>query len=471
MNDKDDMSDPTAPPSSARTLAALSPLDGRYADKTADMRELFSEFALIRRRVEIELRWLRALAAEPAIGELPPLNADMEQYLQQVLQDFSLRDGARIKEIERRTRHDVKAVEYFLKEAFAAHAKLRQYGEFLHFGCTSEDINNLCHALQLREARERLLLPALTGLGKTLTGLARTHADRPMLGRTHGQPASPTTLGKEFAVYVPRLRRQRLQLAGVRIAGKINGAVGNYSAHLAAYPQAPWPALARSFVEGLGLHWNPCTTQIEPHDYMAEYFHAAARCNVILIDCCRDIWGYLALGYLCQQSAQEAVGSSTMPHKVNPMDFENAEGNLGLANALLGHLAETLPVSRWQRDLADSTRLRNVGAALAHALLAYRNLQSGLGSLEAVPEAMTADLEGAWQVLAEPVQTVMRRHGLERPYEKLKEFSRGRRLGREELHAFIRALKLPEDEKRRLLELTPERYLGNAPSQARKIAR
>jgi adenylosuccinate lyase len=452
-------------------LTAVSPLDGRYGGTTAELRPIFSEFGLIRYRITVEVRWLRCLARHPGISEVPRFSEDADCLLDTIVTKFDDAAARRVKEIERTTGHDVKAIEYFLKERIRGNAELEAVSEFIHFACTSEDINNLSHALMLRDARERCLLPQIDQLIGALRTLAEKHAERPMLSRTHGQPASPTTLGKEMANVVARLTRQRRQLAGVEILGKINGAVGNYNAHLAAYPEIDWVENARSFVEDLGLVWNPYTTQIEPHDYMAELFDALARFNTILIDFDRDLWSYISIGYFRQRAVEGEVGSSTMPHKVNPIDFENSEGNLGLANAILAHLASKLPISRWQRDLTDSTVLRNPGAALAHSLIAYRATQKGLGKLDVDDEKMDADLDGNWEVLAEAIQTVMRRHGIDRPYEKLKELTRGKRMDRESLLAFVDGLEIPDGAKSRLRALTPATYLGNATAQAQEIAR
>lgn len=449
-------------------LTAVSPIDGRYGDKTQVLRPLFSEYGLIRQRVLVEVRWLQALAAQPGIAEVPPLSAEAGRFLEDIVARFSPEDGRRVKAIEAVTNHDVKAVEYFLKEKAARHPELHSIKEFIHFACTSEDINNLAYALLLKEARGRVLLPVLDELIEALRRLAYRYAEQPMLARTHGQPASPTTLGKELANVVYRLRRQREQISQVPLLGKINGAVGNYNAHRVAYPEVDWESLAREFVtRTLGLDWNPLTTQIEPHDYMAELFAALIRCNTVLLDFCRDIWGYIAIGYFKQKGVAGEVGSSTMPHKINPIDFENAEGNLGLANALLGHLAGKLPVSRWQRDLTDSTVLRSLGTGMAHGLLAYRACLKGIGKLEVDGERLEADLEAHWEVLAEAVQTLMRRYGLEEPYETLKTLTRGRRVDRTALQALVERLELPEEARRRLLALTPAGYLGNAAEQVR----
>ena len=451
------------------TLTAVSPIDGRYGSKTEDLRPIFSELGLIRHRVLVEARWLLALADHPGIPEVPPLSAHARHLLEAMVENFGEEQGHRVKNIERTTNHDVKAVEYFIKEHIAGNAELEAVSEFIHFACTSEDINNLAHALMLREGRGQVLLPQMDEVIASIRALAHRLADLPMLARTHGQPASPTTLGKELANVAARLARQRDQVAEVPLLGKINGAVGNYNAHLAAYPELDWPAFARDFVESLGLNWNPYTTQIEPHDYMAEFFDATARFNTILIDACRDLWGYISLGYFRQKTVAGEVGSSTMPHKVNPIDFENAEGNLGIANAILEHLARKLPISRFQRDLTDSTVLRNLGVGLAHTSIALQSALKGLGKLEADPARLAADLEANWEVLAEPIQTVMRRHGVEKPYEKLKELTRGHRIGQEELARFIDSLAIPEPAKARLRELTPGSYVGNAAAQARGI--
>ncbi|HRZ23007.1 MAG TPA: adenylosuccinate lyase [Candidatus Contendobacter sp.] len=451
-------------------LTAISPIDGRYADKTADLRPIFSEYGLIRHRVQVEVRWLQALARHPGIPEVPPLSEAALRLLDGLVENFTVADAQRIKDIERITNHDVKAVEYRLKEKIAGNAELEAVSEFIHFACTSEDINNLAYALMLREARAQVVLPQLDQLGDAITRLAHQYADQPMLARTHGQPASPTTLGKEMANVAYRLKRQRAQLVAVPLLGKINGAVGNYNAHLAAYPELDWEDFARRFVtEDLGLDWNPYTIQIEPHDYMAEFFHAVMRANTVLLDFCRDLWSYIAIGYFRQKTVAGEIGSSTMPHKVNPIDFENAEGNLGVANALLDHLAAKLPVSRWQRDLTDSTVLRTLGVGLAHSLVAYQSCLKGIGKLEVNATALATDLDDNWEVLAEPIQTVMRRYGLEQPYEQLKALTRGQRVNRETLRAFIADLAIPDDAKQRLLALTPASYTGNAAAQARKV--
>ena len=450
-------------------LVALSPLDGRYAAKAAPLRPIFSEHGLMHRRVRVEIAWLLALADHPGITDLPAFGKDQRAALLAIGESFRIDDSARIKTIEHGTNHDVKAVEYFIKERIGDDAALSRAREFVHFACTSEDINNLAYALMLRDARADVLLPALDALGARLRELARAHAELPMLSRTHGQTASPTTLGKEFANVAARLDRQRAQLAALRIPGKINGAVGNYNAHVIAYPDVDWQELARGFVEDLGLEWNPCTTQIEPHDGIAEYCDVVRRANTVLTDLARDIWGYIALGYFRQTLRAGEVGSSTMPHKVNPIDFENAEGNLGLANALLGHFAEKLPISRWQRDLTDSTVLRAMGTAFGHTLVALESLQMGLDKLQVAPERLAADLDASWEVLAEAVQTVMRRHGLPEPYEQLKALTRGQGITRETMQTFIAGLALPEAARQRLLALTPAAYTGLAAELARGI--
>ncbi|MFP4648492.1 MAG: adenylosuccinate lyase [Halorhodospira sp.] len=450
-------------------LTALAPIDGRYADKTDALRPLLSEYGLIRHRVTVEIRWLQALAAEPAIAEVPPLSADAEAFLQRLLDGFDTEQARRVKAIEATTNHDVKAVEYYLKERMAEHEELAARAEFVHFACTSEDINNLAWACMLRAARDEVLLPVLDELLELLRTLAHAHAEQPMLSRTHGQAASPTTLGKEIANVVQRLRKQRQGLAEVEPLGKINGAVGNFNAHLLAYPEVDWPALSQRYVEDLGLGWNPYTTQIEPHDWIAELFDALSRVNTVLLDLSRDMWGYIALGYFGQRVVAGEVGSSTMPHKVNPIDFENAEGNLGVANALLEHLARKLPISRWQRDLSDSTALRSVSLGIAHTLIAMRSLEKGLGKVEANPQRLAQDLEATWEVLAEAIQTVMRRYGAEAPYEQLKQLTRGRRIDEAAVRSFIEGLDLPEAAKAQLRELTPQCYLGNAAAQARAV--
>jgi len=450
-------------------LLALSPLDGRYQGKVAALSQHFSEFALLRCRVQVELAWLIALGDEPAIAEVPPFSAEARSAMLALVERFSVADAEAIKTIERETNHDVKAVEYWLKEALAGQPEVARVSEFIHFSCTSEDINNLSHALMLREARREVLVPALKNIADALRAMAHEHADLPMLARTHGQPATPTTLGKEMANVAARLDRQIAAVSDAAILGKINGATGSFNAHVAAYPDVAWEALARRVVEGLGLAYNPLTTQIEPHDYMAELFDAFARANTVLIDLDRDLWGYISLGYFRQKLKAGEVGSSTMPHKVNPIDFENSEGNLGLANALLRHLAEKLPISRWQRDLTDSTVLRNMGVALGYCLLGYVSCSQGLGKLAVDRERLAADLEANWEVLAEPIQTVMRRYGAANPYEQLKDLTRGKKLSAASFHAFIDTLDLPEGEKARLKAMTPANYLGIAAALARRV--
>ena len=450
-------------------LVALSPLDGRYAAHSAALHPVFSESGLMRRRVRVEIAWLLALAAHPEIPELPAFDADTRAALLAIAEDFTLDDAAAIKRIERTTNHDVKAVEYFIKQKLKAIPGAAGAAEFVHFACTSEDINNLAYALMLRDARDQVLLPALKALIERLRQMAHVHADLTMLARTHGQPASPTTMGKELANVVARLERQRAQLAAIGIPGKINGAVGNFNAHVVAYPEVDWPQLARRFVEALGLHWNPYTTQIEPHDGIAEFCDVTRRGNVILIDLTRDLWGYIAMGYFKLALKAGEVGSSTMPHKVNPIDFENAEGNLGIANALLTHFSEKLPISRFQRDLTDSTVLRALGTAFGHTLVALQALMRGLDKLAADPTRIAADLDNAWEVLAEAVQTVMRRYGLPEPYEQLKTLTRGHAIDRRALADFIDALALPAAVKARLLALTPATYSGLANTFAKNI--
>jgi adenylosuccinate lyase len=451
------------------TLTAVSPIDGRYGSKSESLRPIFSEFGLIRHRVTVEIRWLQALAGHHEILEIPTLSEHAQNILNGIVDNFNEEDAQRVKNIERTTNHDVKAVEYFLKEKIAGNDELESISEFIHFACTSEDINNLSHALMLREGRGQVLLPQLDEVIDVIRQLAQTLADQPMLSRTHGQPASPTTLGKEMANLVYRLQRQREQIASTEVLGKINGAVGNYNAHLAAYPGIDWDGFAKQFVESLGIKWNPYTIQIEPHDYIAELFHALSRCNTILIDFSRDVWSYISLGYFKQKTIAGEVGSSTMPHKVNPIDFENAEGNLGIANALLEHLANKLPISRWQRDLTDSTVLRNLGVGFAHTSIALQSLLRGLSKLEANPEAMLSDLDSNWEVLAEPIQTVMRRYGIEKPYEKLKELTRGQRITPEQLAIFVDGLEIPDTAKEALKRMTPMNYIGNAREQASRI--
>jgi len=451
------------------SLTAISPIDGRYGSRCVDLRTIFSEYGLIRHRVLVEVRWLQMLADNPGIPEVPAFGEHANNVLNAIVDNFQEDDAQRVKNIERTTNHDVKAVEYFLKEKIAGNSELEAVSEFIHFACTSEDINNLSHALMLREARAQVLLPQMDDVINAIKKLARDNAAQPMLSRTHGQPASPTTLGKEMANVAARLERQRNQLAAVQILGKINGAVGNYNAHLSAYPELDWPVIAERFVTNLGLDWNPYTTQIEPHDYMAEMFDAIARFNTILLDFDRDVWGYISLGYFKQKTIAGEVGSSTMPHKVNPIDFENSEGNLGLANAIFGHLAAKLPVSRWQRDLTDSTVLRNVGVGVAYSSIAYQSTLKGISKLEVNPARLNEDLDNCWEVLAEPIQTVMRRYGIEKPYEKLKELTRGQGIDRNRLQEFVNSLNIPPEAKQSLLEMTPSNYLGNAQQQADNI--
>ncbi len=446
-------------------LSALSPLDGRYGQKTAELRPHFSEFGLIRARVRVEVEWLIHLASEPGIGEISPFGDSETGFLRNIADGFSPEDAREVKEIESATNHDVKAVEYFLRRRTAGEPAIAAAAEFIHFACTSEDINNLSHALMLKDARDGVLLPRMAELTDRLAEMAREFADVPMLSRTHGQPASPTTMGKELANVVHRLRQAMDQVAGVRLSGKMNGAVGNFNAHLAAYPDLPWTDISRRFVESLGLVNNPLTTQIEPHDHVAELCHAQSRFNTSLLDLDRDIWGYISLGYFRQKVVAGEVGSSTMPHKVNPIDFENSEGNLGLANAVLGHLAEKLPVSRWQRDLTDSTVLRNLGVGMGYTLLAVKSALQGLARLEINHTRLEEDLDRSWEVLAEPIQTVMRRYGIEESYEKLKALTRGTEgITRETLGAFIDGLEIPESAKDELRALTPATYVGNAVS-------
>lgn len=451
-------------------LNALSPLDGRYQAKLDPLRPAFSEYALIRHRALVEVAWLKALAAEPALSEIAPFSAATLGELDDAIAAFSETEAAEVKAIEVRTNHDVKALEYWLKERFDSNSEIRLASEFIHFACTSEDINNLSHALMLKSARDAVLLPALDNIIEKLSAQAHELADAAMLARTHGQPASPTTLGKELANVVYRLRRQRQQLAATEMLGKINGAVGNFNAHLSAYPELDWEAFARRFVESLGLTYNPYTIQIEPHDAMAELYDTMRRINTILIDLDRDLWGYISLGYFKQKVKEGEVGSSTMPHKVNPIDFENSEGNLGLANALLGHLSEKLPISRWQRDLTDSTVLRNMGVAFGYSLLGYDALLKGLHKLEANRARMAEHLDRAWEVLAEPIQTVMRRYGVQNPYEQLKALTRGKEgITQDALRAFIATLAIPQDAKERLLAMTPASYIGKAVKLAKEL--
>ena len=445
------------------TATALSPLDGRYASKLDPLRTVFSEYGLIARRLEVEVRWLQKLADTSGIPEVKVLSDTSNAHLETVLAAFSSESAAAVKAIERTTNHDVKAIEYFLKDAIASDTALADASEFVHFACTSEDINNLSHALMLRDG-----IPVLTtemrAIIDGIDALASEHASLPMLSRTHGQTASPTTLGKEMANVSVRLRRQLQSVESVKPLGKFNGAVGNYNAHLSAYPDVDWPTVSREFVESLGLEWNPMTTQIEPHDYMAELFQAITRFNTILLDFDRDVWSYISLGYFKQKTVAGEIGSSTMPHKVNPIDFENSEGNLGLANAILAHLSEKLPISRWQRDLTDSTVLRNMGVGFGYSLLAYTSTLKGISKLQVNPQRLAEDLDNAWEVLAEPIQTVMRRYGIPEPYEKLKALTRGQAITQETLQSFVSTLELPEDVKQDLMQLTPSGYVGLAES-------
>ncbi|HZP93278.1 MAG TPA: adenylosuccinate lyase [Burkholderiales bacterium] len=451
-------------------LTALSPLDGRYYNLSAKLADYYSEFGLIRFRVKVEVEWLKALCAAPQLSGIRPLTAETIAQLEALAQRFSTADAEAVKSIERQTNHDVKAIEYWLRDRLSSNREATSVSHFIHFACTSEDINNLCHALMLQQSREAVLLPAMDALIACAADHAHATAELPMLSRTHGQPATPTTLGKELANFVHRLRRARSRVAAVRLPAKMNGAVGNFNAHLAAYPEFDWEAFSRRFVEGLGFEFNPYTTQIEPHDGIAELFDAYARFNTVLLDLDRDIWGYVSLGYFRQKVQEGEVGSSTMPHKVNPIDFENSEGNLGLANALLRHLSEKLPLSRWQRDLTDSTVLRNMGVALGHSLVAWEACLRGLGKLQADRARLGADLEDAWEVLAEPIQTVMRRFGIENAYEQLKALTRGKEgITRETLHHFIRNLAIPQEDRERLLRLTPHDYIGRAAELARRI--
>jgi adenylosuccinate lyase len=451
------------------SLNALSPIDGRYASKTRALCPYFSEFGLIRYRVLVELRWFQQLAAHPAIAEVPPLSAAAAAFIDDIFASFSESDAEDIKNRERVTNHDVKAVEYFLKDRFAALPELAQSKEFIHFACTSEDINNLSYALMLKDARTKVLLPLMQQVADAIKEQALQYADIPLLARTHGQTATPTTMGKEFANTVARLQRQLEQFANVELLGKINGAVGNYNAHMIAYPEVDWQANARDFVEKLGLVWNAYTTQIEPHDYIAELFSACCRFNTILIDFDRDVWGYISLGYFRQKTVAGEVGSSTMPHKVNPIDFENSEGNLGIANAVMQHLAEKLPVSRWQRDLTDSTVLRNIGTGFAHGVIAYEATLKGLGKLLIDTKRLDADLDNSWEVLAEAIQTVMRRYDVPEPYEKLKALTRGQRIDAATLATFVDALDIPAAAKAALRQLRPQTYTGNAADQTRQL--
>ncbi len=452
-------------------LSAISSVDGRYAGRTAGLREIFSEYGLIRYRVIVEIRWFQALAASSFFPQVPALGKEANTFLDSLVSDFGQDAAQRVKAIEATTNHDVKAVEYYLKECFAAQKELADLAEFLHFACTSEDINNLSYALMVKDARERIWQPVFAEIDHALKNMADEYAGVAMLSRTHGQTASPTTMGKEIANVVMRLQRQTGQLLQQPIFGKINGAVGNFNAHIAACPQVDWPVFAQQFVESLGLTFNPWTTQIEPHDWMAECFHTLSRYHTILIDLCRDIWAYISIGYFSQKTVAGEIGSSTMPHKVNPIDFENAEGNLGVANALLGHLAEKLPVSRWQRDLTDSTVLRTIGTAAGHGIIAYSSLLKGLSKLQLNREKLGEDLDNSWEVLAEPIQTVMRLYGIENPYEQLKTLTRGKTISADIMVKFIQSLEIPPEARQKLLQLTPATYTGNAEAMARSLGR
>ncbi len=451
-------------------LTAISPIDGRYQNKTDSLRPIFSEYGLFRFRVQVEIEWLKALAKHSGIAEVESFSSDSISILDNIKDNFSVVDAEAIKEIEKTTNHDVKAVEYFIRDRISSDPSLAKASQFIHFACTSEDINNLSHALMLKEARETVLLPKLNDTISVLKALSADYSSIPMLCRTHGQTASPTTLGKEIAVYVHRLSRQLTQLEKIELLGKMNGAVGNFNAHLSAYPELDWMTLSKKFVEDLGLDWNPHTTQIESHDYMAEYFHVLSRINTILIDFSRDIWSYISLGYFKLKLKEGEIGSSTMPHKVNPIDFENAEGNLGLANGIFEHLAQKLPISRWQRDLTDSTVLRNMGVGIAHTLIAFDSLLKGLSKLDINPDVLDQDLEQSWEVLAEPIQTVMRRYGIENAYEQLKELTRGQNINQQTIGQFIEQLEIPDDAKSRLQEITPQNYIGNAETQAKLLS-
>lgn len=450
-------------------LTAVSPVDGRYGGKTQALRGIFSEYGLVKYRVIVEVRWLLRLAEHKGIPELGPFSQEAIDLLEGIVSNFSEADAQRVKDIERTTNHDVKAVEYFIKEKFADNAELQAVNEFVHFACTSEDINNLSHALMLKAGRDEVLVPMMQNIIDSLVKLSGELAETPLLSRTHGQPASPSTMGKEMANVVARLRRQLDQVKAVDILGKINGAVGNYNAHLSAYPEVDWQANAQAFVESLGITWNPYTTQIEPHDYIAELYDAVARFNTIVIDLDRDVWGYISLGYFKQKLVAGEIGSSTMPHKVNPIDFENSEGNLGIANAIMNHLSAKLPVSRWQRDLTDSTVLRNLGVGLGHCVIAYAATLKGLGKLEVNEARLAEDLDNCWEILAEPIQTIMRRFNVEEPYEKLKALTRGQAVNKQVMLDFIEALDVPEEAKAMMRDLTPGGYIGNAVEQTRNI--
>jgi len=457
--------------SALSALTAINPLDGRYGDKTKELRPFFSEFGLIYYRVYVEIRWYQFLASQPGIEELPALTDKENDFLEQLILGFDETEAAIIKHNEATTNHDVKAVEYYLKSKFKESGlpSLKKNIEFIHFACTSEDINNLSHGLMLKNGRDMVLRPLMDELIQQLAGFARSYAELPMLSRTHGQTATPTTLGKEFANVVARLRRQLKQFTAVEILGKLNGAVGNLNAHQVAYPDLPWLEMSEAFVTSLGLTWNPYTTQIEPHDYMAELFQSLSRFNTVLIDFDRDIWSYISIGYFKQRKVAGETGSSTMPHKVNPIDFENSEGNLGIANAILGHMSEKLPISRWQRDLTDSTVLRNMGTGFAYSLLAYKSTMKGTGKLEINPDALAADLNNSWEILAEPIQTIMRRHGIEEPYERLKELTRGQSLKQENIESMLESMDLPESARSQIRDLTPFNYIGVASSLVEKL--
>ena len=450
-------------------LTAISPVDGRYQNKTDDLRPIFSEYGLFRIRVLVEIEWLKKLSKNPNIKEIEPFSASSISLLDNIKNNFSIDDAKQIKKIEKITNHDMKAVEYFIREKIQSDPKLKNVSQFIHFACTSEDINNLSYALMLKDARENILLPKLQKLIIILQEMSDSYASIPMLSRTHGQTASPTTLGKEMAIYVYRALRQMKQFENIELLGKLNGAVGNFNAHFAAYPDINWMSLSKEFIEELGLTWNPYTTQIESHDYMAEYFHTLSRTNTILIDLCRDLWGYISLGYFNLKPIKGEVGSSTMPHKVNPIDFENAEGNFGIADSIFEHLAMKLPTSRWQRDLSDSTVLRNAGVGIAHTIIAFDSTVAGLSKIDINKDVIHEDLKDSWEVLTEPIQTVMRRYNIDNAYEKLKELSRGQKINKEILHNFIEQLDIPDDAKSRLKELNPSNYLGNAEIQAKSI--
>jgi adenylosuccinate lyase len=450
-------------------LSALSPVDGRYGTKTHALRPYFSEYGLINSRVIVEIRWLQQLAANPYIKEVASLSDTANKVLDNIINNFDESQATLVKGIEATTNHDVKAVEYYIKQQFAGNSELEAISEYVHFACTSEDINNLSHALMLKQGLEFVMLPEMKEVLEQIKQLAHTHHDQPMLSRTHGQTASPSTMGKEMANVAARLERQIKQIEAVELLGKINGAVGNYNAHISAYPEIDWQAFAKQFVESLGLTWNPYTTQIEPHDYIAELYDAIARYNTILIDFDRDVWGYISMGFFKQKTVAGEIGSSTMPHKVNPIDFENSEGNLGIANAIMQHLAAKLPISRWQRDLTDSTVLRNLGVGLAHSMIAYQATLKGISKLEINSQRLAEDLDNAWEVLAEPIQTVMRRYGIEKPYEKLKELTRGKDIDADTIAAFIDGLDMPQEAKDSLKALSPASYIGNAVEQAKSI--